>query len=141
MCDQPLAVVGGSLLDRTPSEALSALCGITRAIARAAINAEGGDVNAAASRLLAPALRLPPPLASGLQPASELAELERMGVKVYDITSFSSGGIGHAVYANAPEVIRNIGSRLSAPRSGEAPAMADIIQPDAPEAPVATAGN
>ena len=72
---------------------------------------------------------------------SELAELERMGVKVYDITSFSSGGIGHAVYANAPEVIRNIGSRLSAPRSGEAPAMADIIQPDAPEAPVATAGN
>ncbi len=80
------------------------------------------------------------PRVGGLDPRKpeEQAELERLGVKVYDIGSFSGGFIGHAVYANAPEVIRNIGARLAAPRANEAPAMADRVAteaaPDAGEA-------
>ena len=68
------------------------------------------------------------PRVGALDPAKpgDKAELERLGVKVYDISAFSGGFVGHAVYANAPEVIRNIGARLATPRPGEAPAMAQI---------------
>ncbi|MBB4197706.1 hypothetical protein CCR94_12770 [Rhodoblastus sphagnicola] len=45
--------------------------------------------------------------------------IEKLGVGVYDISSFSSGLIGHDNYANAPQVVSQIGARLSTP-SGEA---------------------
>ena len=72
------------------------------------------------------------------KPAEE-AELKKLGVKVYDISSFSGGFIGHAVYANAPEVIRNIGARLSTARKGEAAGMAEIDATGEASAPVASA--
>jgi esterase/lipase superfamily enzyme len=62
--------------------------------------------------------------------AADQAELERLGVKVYDISAFSAGFIGHSVFANAPDVIRNIGAQLAAPRTGEAAAMAGVVAPE-----------
>jgi esterase/lipase superfamily enzyme len=56
-----------------------------------------------------------------LDPGSnkDRALIETLGVAVYDISEFSSGLIGHDNYANAPQVVSQIGARLSTP-SGEA---------------------
>jgi esterase/lipase superfamily enzyme len=43
--------------------------------------------------------------------------LEQLGAKVYDLSSFSDGFVGHAVYADAPDVIHAIGAQLTAPRA------------------------
>ena len=48
------------------------------------------------------------------------AELTKLGVRVYDLSSFSDGFINHGAYASAPEVIRQIGAQLSRPRSDDA---------------------
>jgi esterase/lipase superfamily enzyme len=45
------------------------------------------------------------------------AALEKLGAKVYDLSSFSDGLIGHGVYADAPDVIHAIGAQLTAPRA------------------------
>jgi esterase/lipase superfamily enzyme len=51
--------------------------------------------------------------------AGERSELTKLGVKVYDLTSFSDGFINHGAYASAPEVVRQIGAQLSRPRSDD----------------------
>lgn len=43
-------------------------------------------------------------------------ELERLGVKVYDITESASGLIRHGAFAEAPKVVASIGARLAEPR-------------------------
>jgi esterase/lipase superfamily enzyme len=48
------------------------------------------------------------------------AELEALGVKVYDLSAFSDGFIGHGIYADTPDVIRAIGAQLGAPRPADA---------------------
>jgi esterase/lipase superfamily enzyme len=48
------------------------------------------------------------------------AALERLGVKVYDLSAFSDGLIDHGIYADTPDVIHAIGAQLTAPRAGEA---------------------
>jgi esterase/lipase superfamily enzyme len=45
------------------------------------------------------------------------ATLEQLGAKVYDLSSFSDGFIGHGLYADTPDVIHAIGAQLAAPRA------------------------
>ena len=53
---------------------------------------------------------------------NERLEITRLGVTVYDLSGLSSGLIGHDVYADAPEVIRLIGTELARTPSEETPA-------------------
>jgi esterase/lipase superfamily enzyme len=46
--------------------------------------------------------------------------IERLGVGVYDISDLSSNLIGHDNYADAPQVVRQIGARIEKVRPGEA---------------------
>ena len=46
--------------------------------------------------------------------------IEGLGVRVYDISDLSSGLIGHDNYADAPQVVRQIGASIATPRAGEA---------------------
>jgi esterase/lipase superfamily enzyme len=64
----------------------------------------------------------------GINPADpkQRAALEGLGVKVYDISSFSSGFIGHGAYADSADVIRSIGAQLAEPRKEDASAVAVI---------------
>jgi esterase/lipase superfamily enzyme len=48
------------------------------------------------------------------------AELDRLGVSVHDISSFSTDFIGHGAFAEAPNVVRGIGARIAAPRAQDA---------------------
>ncbi|MDB5641499.1 MAG: uncharacterized protein JWN07_816 [Hyphomicrobiales bacterium] len=43
-------------------------------------------------------------------------ELAQLGVKVYDLSSSSTGLIGHSLYGDVPAVVRTIGAQLAAPR-------------------------
>ncbi|MGI8567900.1 MAG: alpha/beta hydrolase [Methylocella sp.] len=45
------------------------------------------------------------------------AELDRLGVRVHDLSAISDGFIDHGAYADAPEVIRSIGAKLAEPRA------------------------
>ena len=45
------------------------------------------------------------------------AELDRLGVAVHDISSFSTDFVGHGAFAEAPDVVRKIGAQLTAPRA------------------------
>jgi len=54
----------------------------------------------------------------------EKAELDRLGVAVHDISSFSTDYIGHGAFAEAPDVVKKIGAHIAAPRAGEADKMA-----------------
>jgi esterase/lipase superfamily enzyme len=74
------------------------------------------------------------------KPADE-AELKRLGVGVYNLTGFSTDFIGHGAYASAPGVIKGIGAQFTAPRKGEAPAMAGGDIKPADETPVAEASK
>ncbi len=47
------------------------------------------------------------------------AELDRLGVSVQDISSFSTDFIGHGAFAEAPAVVRSIGANITAPRAQE----------------------
>jgi esterase/lipase superfamily enzyme len=69
------------------------------------------------------------------------AALENLGAKVYDLSAFSDGFLGHGLYADAPDVIRSIGAQLGAPRAGEVntvsiiDATCDTVSPEpAPDA-------
>ncbi|MGJ0502162.1 MAG: alpha/beta hydrolase [Methylocystis sp.] len=69
------------------------------------------------------------------------AELDRLGVAVHDISSFSTDFVGHGAFAEAPDVVRKIGAQLTAPRAGEAETHAVIdasgaAAPDAAPAPL-----
>ena len=54
------------------------------------------------------------------------SELDRLGVAVHDISSFSTDFVGHGAFAEAPDVVRKIGAQLTAPRPGEAETQAVI---------------
>lgn len=56
--------------------------------------------------------------------ARDRAELEKLGVKVYDLSSFADGLIGHDAYADVPQVVRTIGAHLAEPRKEDAKVMA-----------------
>ena len=56
----------------------------------------------------------------------DAAQLQELGVRVYDLSSFSAGIIGHAAYADTPDVIRSIGAQLAEPRKDEAGSVAVI---------------
>ena len=76
------------------------------------------------------------------QDPKDRAALEGLGVKVYDISSFSSGFIGHGAYADSADVIRRIGAQLAEPRKEDATEVAVIRVPDEPSSatsPVASA--
>jgi esterase/lipase superfamily enzyme len=70
------------------------------------------------------------------------SELDRLGVAVHDISSFSTDFVGHGAFAEAPDVVRKIGAQLTAPRPGEAETQAVIdargseAEPDRASAPV-----
>ncbi len=49
--------------------------------------------------------------------ARDRAELERLGVKVYDLSAISDGWINHGAYATAPNVVRQIGAQLTRSRT------------------------
>lgn len=69
-----------------------------------------------------------------LDPAKpeDKAELDRLGVSVRDISSFSTDFIGHGAFAEAPDVVKGIGAQITAPRAGEADKQA-IIDTRTPE--------
>lgn len=75
--------------------------------------------------------------------SEEKAELDRLGVAVYDISSFSTDFVGHGAFAEAPDVVRQIGAQLTAPREGDAEKQAnpdfrgDMQAAPAPPPPVA----
>jgi len=48
------------------------------------------------------------------------AALEKLGVKVYDLSAFSDGFIDHGIYADTPDVLHAIGAQLTAPRPADA---------------------
>ncbi len=48
--------------------------------------------------------------------ANDRIALETLGVKVYDLSGESVGLIGHDTYADAPEIIRQLGAQIGAPR-------------------------
>jgi esterase/lipase superfamily enzyme len=50
--------------------------------------------------------------------------LDRLGVAVHDISSFSTDFIGHGAFAEAPDVVRKIGAHIAAPRAQDAEKMA-----------------
>lgn len=56
--------------------------------------------------------------------SEDKAELDRLGVAVHDISSFSTDYIGHGAFAEAPDVVRKIGAHIAAPRAGDADKMA-----------------
>jgi hypothetical protein len=75
----------------------------------------------------------------------EREALAQLGVKVYDLSSSSSGIIGHSLYGDVPAVVRTIGAQLAAPRAEDAGVTAMIdgnkrMTPDTPE-PAAANGT
>jgi esterase/lipase superfamily enzyme len=61
------------------------------------------------------------PRVGAIDPAKprDKAALEKLGAKVYDLSAFSDGLIGHGLYADTPDVIHAIGAQLGAPRAPE----------------------
>jgi len=51
---------------------------------------------------------------------NDRAALQHLGVKVYDLSSESVGLIGHDTYADAPDVVRQLGAQIGAPRIQDA---------------------
>ncbi|MGO9134348.1 MAG: alpha/beta hydrolase [Methylovirgula sp.] len=47
---------------------------------------------------------------------ADRAALDRLGVKVYDLSPESTGFVGHGMYADAPEVVRAIGLQIGKSR-------------------------
>ncbi|MCW6507527.1 alpha/beta hydrolase [Lichenifustis flavocetrariae] len=54
------------------------------------------------------------------------AAIEQLGVKVYDTSAESVGFIGHANYANAPDIVQSIGAQLGASRKEDRDTVAVI---------------
>ena len=61
----------------------------------------------------------------------ERLELKRLGVTIYDVSGARGGFIGHDVYADAPQVIRLIGSELGRSREDDSQVSAVLGSPDA----------
>lgn len=68
------------------------------------------------------------PRLGAMDPAKpeDKAELDRLGVSVHDISSFSTDFVGHGAFAEAPDVVRKIGAHLAAPRAADAQTQAVI---------------
>ncbi|HEY8580592.1 MAG TPA: alpha/beta fold hydrolase, partial [Beijerinckiaceae bacterium] len=67
--------------------------------------------------------------------ARDRAELERLGVRVYDLSNISDGFINHAAYASAPQVVRQIGRQLTRARAEDAQVTSVIdagVEPSTP---------
>ncbi len=60
--------------------------------------------------------------------------IEKLGVGVYDISELSTTLIGHDIYADAPQVVRQIGNRIEKPRPDEADVQS-VIDAGADRAP------
>ncbi len=60
----------------------------------------------------------------------ERLELKRLGVTIYDLSGAPRGIIGHDVYADAPQVIRLIGSELGRARDEDAHVSSVLGSPD-----------
>ncbi|MDB5545418.1 MAG: uncharacterized protein JWO64_2567 [Hyphomicrobiales bacterium] len=69
--------------------------------------------------------------------------LAQLGVKVYDLSSSSSGIIGHSLYGDVPAVVRTIGAQLAAPRAEDSgvTAMIDGNRRAAPDTTEPAAAN
>jgi esterase/lipase superfamily enzyme len=63
---------------------------------------------------------------------AQMDELRRLGVAVYDVSSYSRDFVGHGIFASAPPVIATIGAQLARPRDGETPSMAGAASISAP---------
>jgi esterase/lipase superfamily enzyme len=50
----------------------------------------------------------------------ERAALEELGIKAYDLSPESTGWIGHATFASAPQAVRTIGAQLTGKRPQDA---------------------
>lgn len=59
------------------------------------------------------------PRLGAMDPAKpqDKAEIDRLGVSVHDISSFSTDFIGHGAFAEAPDIVRKIGAHIAAPRA------------------------
>ena len=68
------------------------------------------------------------------------ATLEKLGAKVYDLSAFSDGFVGHGLYADTPDVIHAIGAQLAAPRAADVNA-ASIIDATGDSAPTQAAAT
>jgi esterase/lipase superfamily enzyme len=66
------------------------------------------------------------PRLGAMDPAKpeDKAEIDRLGVAVHDISSFSTDFIGHGAFAEAPDVVKKIGAHIAAPRPQDADKMA-----------------
>jgi esterase/lipase superfamily enzyme len=64
--------------------------------------------------------------AVNLSNPKQRAEIQKLGVHVYDLSGYWDGFIGHGAYADLPQVVRSIGARLDAPRKEDADATAVI---------------
>ncbi len=56
----------------------------------------------------------------------DAAAIDAIGVRVYDLSFFGSGWIGHDTYANAPDAVRQIGATLTRKRESDANVQAVI---------------
>lgn len=89
------------------------------------------------------------PRLGALDPSNpgDRAALDTLGVKVFDVTPDATGLIGHGTYADAPKIVRMIGSRIAEPRPqdakvqavlGEKPVDSRIIETPLAAVPAAT---
>ena len=72
----------------------------------------------------------------------DAAAIDALGVRVYDLSFFGSGWVGHDTYANAPDAVRQIGATLTRKRESDANVQAVIdagATPITTPAPVASA--
>lgn len=76
--------------------------------------------------------------------ASDRAALDKLGVKVYDLSPQSTGLIGHGMYADAPEVVRAIGLQIGRARVQDEDVQAVLgkkpIDPNVTTEPLPSAG-
>jgi esterase/lipase superfamily enzyme len=80
------------------------------------------------------------PRLGGLDPRrpGDAAALARLGVKTYDLSALSTGLTGHGTYADAPQVVRQIGQQLASPRLEDAHVQAVLGERPVDERIIAT---
>jgi esterase/lipase superfamily enzyme len=68
--------------------------------------------------------------------------IEKLGVKVFDISDLSTSLIGHDSYADSPQAVRQIGAAITAPRAAESgeQAVIDAGADRTPQPPAAAPG-
>ena len=57
-------------------------------------------------------------------------KIESLGAKVYDLSDYANGLIGHDAYGSTPEVLTSIGAAVAAPRAEDAGAMSILNASD-----------